>query len=75
MGGMSIWHWVVILVIVVVPIVFLARILRRSDPPEPTTAPKADIASRLRQLDALKASRLVTDLEYQQRRTAILRDT
>lgn len=80
MGSISIWHWIVVLVIVVVPTVVVAGVIwlavrasRR--PPAGAVAvipPLPTPAERLQALDAQRSQGLLSEDAYQARRAAIL---
>lgn len=80
MGGFSIWHWIILLAVIAIPVVtvFLIVVLvnRSNKPPAIPGAPPPPIGqsieARLRDLDALRARGVVTDAEYAERRAAIL---
>lgn len=80
MGGFSIWHWIILLAVISIPVVavFLIVVLvnRSNKPPAATGAAPPPIGqsieARLRDLDALRARGVVTDAEYAERRAAIL---
>ncbi|GEM_PF-686869 len=83
MGGFSIWHWLIVLVLLggaalmIGLVIWLAR--RASRPAQVQTvmpsvsAQAASVESRLRELDMLKEKGLITDAEYTSRRADILR--
>ena len=88
MGGLSIWHWLIALVILGVPAAVLAviiwlvvRLSKRPIPAAqavtlatPISQPPLHSATelRLQELSALRSKGLITDSEYEQQRSAIL---
>ncbi|MDQ1093740.1 cytoskeletal protein RodZ [Xanthomonas sacchari] len=80
MGGFSIWHWLVLLVVLAFPlligvVVWLAiRAQWRRPPaaPPPPVPPTASVEQRLRVLEQLKAQGLIDTAEYARRREQIL---
>jgi hypothetical protein len=46
-----------------------------TEAPAPTGAPAADVASRLKKLDELKAQGVITDEEYERERARILKES
>jgi hypothetical protein len=86
MGSFSIWHWIVVLLFFVIPaciglvIWLIARAVKRpSSVPELTFPPdskRVTISSaeaRLQELSSLRSKGLITDSEFEQQRSAILR--
>jgi hypothetical protein len=85
MGQFSVWHWIIVLFIVAIPVAILgliwlvARASRRPIPPAAAAAPLAasdrrSVESRLQELNDLKDKNLITDAEYEQQRASILRE-
>ena len=88
MGGFSLWHWLVVLLIVAVPILAIAltvwlvvRLTKVSRPTShadgnpPALAPSpARAEQRLQELTSLRAKGLISDAEYEDRRNAVLSD-
>lgn len=78
MGGLSIWHWIVLLVFIVLPAVVLFAIIsavRRNSRDRAAAAAAARTPeARLGQLDALRAKGAISDAELERQRAAILRD-
>ncbi|MBB5940754.1 MULTISPECIES: SHOCT domain-containing protein [Xanthomonas] len=80
MGGFSIWHWLVLLVMLGVPlligvVVWLAIRAQRRRPAAaapPPLPPAASVEQRLRALEQLKAQGLIDAAEYARRREQIL---
>jgi hypothetical protein len=81
MGGFSIWHLVILLVMLGVPLLIGAvvwwAIRANRRPPAaaqaaPPPLPSASVEHRLRELDALKAQGLIDPAEYADRRERIL---
>ncbi|MBD7922927.1 SHOCT domain-containing protein [Xanthomonas sp. CFBP 8703] len=83
MGGFSIWHFVILFVVLALPVLVFAAVwlaMRRdqraqasqraaSPPPLP---PAASVEARLRALEALRAQGLIDQAEYERRRQQIL---
>lgn len=87
MFGFSIWHFVILFVLLALPVlvgavVWLAmRANRRTEaarraasPPSPPLPPAASVETRLRALEALRAQGLIDPEEYARRRQQILAD-
>ncbi|MGY0561351.1 SHOCT domain-containing protein [Luteimonas sp. A277] len=86
MGGFSLWHWIIVLfvlgilaAIIGLIIWLIVRVTRRphaatapSTPPAIATASSLTVESRLQELANLKSKGLITDSEYEERRSAIL---
>ncbi|MCI2260354.1 MULTISPECIES: SHOCT domain-containing protein [Xanthomonas] len=79
MGGFSIWHWLVLLVVLAFPlliavVVWLAIRAQRRRPAAapPPLPPTASVEQRLRALEQLKAQGLIDAAEYVRRREQIL---
>ncbi|WP_295953274.1 SHOCT domain-containing protein [uncultured Xanthomonas sp.] len=79
MGGFSIWHWFILLVLLALPlligmVVWLAiRAQRRRPAAAPPPLPSAgSVEQRLRALEQLKAQGLIDAAEYTRRREQIL---
>ncbi|KMM75519.1 hypothetical protein ACP93_11365 [Xanthomonas sp. NCPPB 1128] len=80
MGGFSIWHWLVLLVVLAFPlligvVVWLAIRAQRRRPavaPPPPLPAAASMEQRLRALEQLKAQGLIDGAEYARRRAQIL---
>jgi len=85
MGGFSVWHWIIVLFVLGIPaaiiglvIWLVARATRRpgasGSPGSPTIVAGASptTQSRLQELANLKSSSLITESEYEERRSAIL---
>ena len=86
MGGLSIWHWIIVLVVLAVPAIFIGLTIwfvRRSSSQSasriessiPATVPSVlpTAESRLSDLDDLRSKGLITDSEYEQQRSSIIR--
>lgn len=81
MGGFSIWHFVILLVMLGFPLLIGAvvwwAIRANRRPPSaaqaaPPPLPSASVEQRLRELDALKEQGLIDQAEYADRRERIL---
>ncbi|MBB5859261.1 SHOCT domain-containing protein [Xanthomonas arboricola] len=79
MGGFSIWHWIIVLFFfcsiaaVISLIVWVAkRASRKSTVATTGSAVPKSAHARLLELDTLRSQQLITDAEYQQRRSHIL---
>jgi len=85
MFDFSIWHFVIMLVLLAVPVLVFAAVWlamradrraqasRRAAAPPPLP-PAASVETRLRALEALRAQGLVDQAEYERRRQQILAD-
>ncbi len=75
MGGISLWHWIILFLFFVLPVLVVGGLvwflIRRS---RTAAAPARTIETRLQHLDRLRADGAITDSEFQQQRAAILRD-
>lgn len=82
MGGFSIWHFVILSVVLAVPVVVFAAVwlaMRRNQRAQAarhvtTSPPPPSVEERLRALEALRAQGLVDQAEYERRRQQILAD-
>lgn len=81
MGGFSIWHFVILLVVLAVPVLVFAAVwlaMRRNQRAQAArhvaTSPPPSVEERLRALEALRAQGLVDQAEYERRRQQILAD-
>ncbi|MQP77094.1 hypothetical protein CQ393_14520 [Stenotrophomonas sp. MYb238] len=80
MGGFSIWHWIILLVAagtaaaVVGLLVWLAVRAAGKAGAMPAASPPPSTAARLQELAALRSQGLVSDVEYEHKRAALLRD-
>ena len=84
MGGFSLWHWIIMLVIIGIPallvgvvIWLIARCSRRSGNAAATThtipsSASQPVASRLQELAKLNSAGLLTDTEFERKRAEIL---
>lgn len=86
MGSFSLWHWVIVLFVLGIPaaiigllIWLIVRVSRRSKvvatpgtQPAPAVSSPPPVESRLQELANLKSKGLITDAEYEERRSAIL---
>ncbi|AJC47884.1 SHOCT domain-containing protein [Xanthomonas sacchari] len=79
MGGFSIWHWLILLVLLALPllvgmVVWLAIRAQRRRPAAaaPPLPPVDSVEQRLRALEQLKAQGLIDAAEYTRRREQIL---
>ena len=87
MGSFSLWHWIIVLFIVCIPVAIIGLIVwlvvrtsKRPVAPASVTAPpplpafvRSSVESRLQGLTDLKGKGLITDTEYEQQRASILR--
>jgi hypothetical protein len=84
MGGFSLWHWIIVLFILVIPATIIGliwlsvRALKRpvtqaSASAPITQSPAPAVEFRLQELANLKSKGLITDSEYEQQRLTILR--
>lgn len=86
MGSFSIWHWLIVLIIFVIPVcigLFVWLIIRATSKPSSTSAPTVapgigapshlSAEARLQELSTLRSKGLITDSEYDQQRSAVLR--
>lgn len=80
MGGFSIWHWLILLVVLAIPlliggVVWLAIRAQRRRPAAaapPPLPPVDSVELRLRALEQLKAQGVIDAAEYTRRREQIL---
>jgi cytochrome c-type biogenesis protein CcmH/NrfG len=75
MGGLSIWHWLVVLVFLGVPAILVTLLVLgvRRRQRRPASAAVGTPEARLARLDALRAQGLITQEEFDQQRAAIIR--
>lgn len=86
MGGLSIWHWIIVFFILAIPVAIgliiwlIFRAPKRPPSTTRSTAPPANPAfqhpsaeARLQELASLRSKGLITDSEYEQQRSVILR--
>lgn len=73
MGSFSIWHWLILLFFIAVPIAVIAGAVWLIARSSKRVAPSAPTEKRLWELSSLKSKGLITDAEYEQQRAAILR--
>jgi hypothetical protein len=71
--GLSIWHWIVVLLVIGIPIAVIGGIMWFVVRTSKGVAPLRSIETRLWELTNLKSKGLITDAEYEQQRAAILR--
>lgn len=86
MGGLSLWHWIIVFVVLGIPAAFvgliiwmIVRVRRR---PAATSIPtvsqpgssavRSPTEARLQELAGLRSKGLISDFEYEQQRAAIL---
>ena len=86
MFAFSVWHLVILLVVLALPVLVLAvvwlamradrraRMSQRAAAPPPPLPPAASVEARLRALEALRAQGLIDQAEYAHRREQILAD-
>jgi hypothetical protein len=80
MGSFGIWHWIVVLFVLVIPVVmvvaivwFTLRIAQNAPPPPvPPSPPVPTAESRMEELIALKLKGLITQAEFDQQRAKII---
>ena len=86
MGSFSLWHWAIVLFALAIPAAIIGLVIwfivRASRRPGGVTSPAAappgaasarpSAESRLQELAGLKSQGLITDSEYENRRSAIL---
>ncbi|WP_420007355.1 SHOCT domain-containing protein [Xanthomonas sacchari] len=79
MGGFSIWHWLVLMVMLGIPLLIgvvvwmtIRAQRRRPAAVAPPLPPAASVEQRLRALEQLKAQGLIDAAEYARRREQIL---
>lgn len=83
MGGFSIWHWLVLIFLILGPLAIIALVVwlvslskrnrSAAHPAHSVEVPARSTEERLLQLDALKSKGLISDAEHQLQRAAILR--
>lgn len=84
MGSFSIWHWIIVLIIFSIPvgiglvIWLIVRAARKPAAPSRSTVPASaslqpSAEARLQELASLRSKDLITDSEYEQQRSAVLR--
>lgn len=83
MGGFMVFHWLIVIGFFVVAITAIVVVVRRGcggsresvehrNATLTATPPPGSAEARLKQLDALRSKRLITDAGYAQRRAGIL---
>lgn len=74
MGGISIWHWIILFVFFVVPVLLVGGLawflIRRS---RAAASPAPALEARLQRLDELFAKGTITQGEHERQRADILR--
>lgn len=86
MGIFSIWHWIILIFLLVIPacigivIWLVLRAVKKPAPVSESTFPPAMPAAtdssaeaRLQELASLRSKGLITDSDFEQKRSAILR--
>lgn len=88
MGAFSIWHWIIVLIILSVPafvglvIWLVVRAVARSSASASASAPASQVApvssrppaeARLQELASLRSKGLLTDEEYERQRAVVIR--
>lgn len=85
MGGISIWHWIILLAMLAVPVILIGLVvwlvkrssrpspLQRQAIPPPILPMTPTVEARLQQLDDLRAKGAITDLEHQRQRAEIIK--
>jgi len=85
MGSFSIWHWIIMLMVLAIPAVIgliIWLVIRATTKPAaesvPTAqppfraSPQSSVEARLQELASLWAKGLITDSEYEQQRSVVL---
>lgn len=84
MGSFSIWHWIIVLIVLSIPIgigLVIWLIVRATKktavpsipPAHVSTSPQSSAEARLQELASLRSKDLITDSEYEEKRSAVLR--
>ncbi|OOX16360.1 hypothetical protein Xazr_14410 [Xanthomonas campestris pv. azadirachtae] len=84
MGSFSIWHWIIVLIVLSIPVgigLVIWLIVRAARKPAvssrstiPVSAsPQPSAEARLQELASLRSKDLITESEYEQQRSAVLR--
>lgn len=74
MGFDSIWHLLILVIVLAVPVAIIVLIVRLVRRLSRGTGPVPSTEVRLRELASLKARGLVTEAEYERQRRAIIGD-
>lgn len=84
MGGFSIWHWIILLLALGIPTALVGLAIRlavrasgksaHATTPAPSMPPPpfSSTGARLQELATLKSQGLISEAEYEQKRTALL---
>jgi len=72
MGSLSLMHWLVVIVLICVIVLFV-KLLLRLLASFPSSRATATAESRLQELERLKSKGLVSAAEYEQQRSSIIR--
>lgn len=84
MGSFGIWHWIVVLIILSIPVgigFIIWLVVRAASKPAAPSRPAAPVSTdsqplaeaRLKELASLRSKDLITDSEYERHRAEILR--
>ena len=84
MGSFSIWHWIIVLIVLAIPFAIglvIWLIVRAAEKPAAASrstvavsaSPQPSVEARLQELASLRSKDLITDSEYEQHRSAVLR--
>lgn len=75
MGAFSLWHWVIVVLFVAIPMIVIVAVARyAAHSSRRSNASARPVASRLAELDGLRASGSISDTEAEAERIRILRD-
>ncbi|MEY2150171.1 SHOCT domain-containing protein [Rhodanobacter sp. 115] len=74
MGFDSIWHLLILVIVLAVPVAIIVLIVRLVRGLSRRAGPGPSTEARLRELASLKARGLVTEAEYERQRRAIIGD-
>jgi hypothetical protein len=74
MGFDSIWHLLILVIVLAVPVAIIVLIVRLVRGLSRRASPAPSTEARLRELASLKARGLVTEAEYERQRRAIIGD-
>lgn len=85
MGSFGIWHWIILLIILFIPvgigliIWLIVRAVRKPDAPSgsmvpASTSPLPGAEARLQELASLRSKDLITESEYEQQRSSVIRN-
>lgn len=85
MGNFSIWHWIILLLVVGIPTILVGLVIwlatrasgnsvRAAMPVPSRPPPLPSTGARLQELATLQSQGLISEAEYEQKRAALLRD-